>query len=316
MEQQHKKLTLIKKHKYRKYKQNKTQQNFQNFVEQSRLAKREVQKAKRDYEESIALKISDDPKKFFSYVNSRKLNKKSDINLENERAEKISNNIEVAEILNNYFISVFTAEDQSNIPVVENCVNNENSLKYIDVTNSDIISAIKKLKPTKSPGPDQIYAKTLLEMKDNLSDHLKILFKKSIDSGFVPDYWKLANVTAIHKKGNKLKPDNYRPISLTSLIGKILETIIRNKIVDHLDKHNLINNSQHGFRKNVSCLTKLLDFYDKLVTAHNNVKSVDIIYLDFKKAFDKVAHLRLLTKLESLGIKGNVHNWIKNWLTG
>ena len=83
---------------------------------------------------------------------------------------------------------------------------------------------------------------------------------------------------------------NYRPISLTSIAGKLLESIIRDHIVQHLTKHNLIRETQHGFRSNKSCLTNLIEFFDIVTHDYVDYKAVDIIYLDFKKAFDLVSH--------------------------
>ena len=133
-------------------------------------------------------------------------------------------------------------------------------------------------------------------------------------SGYMPDDWKLANVTPIFKKGSKTLPCNYRPISLTSVVCKLLETLIRDKLISHLEENHLLKNTQHGFRNKRSCLTNLLDFSYDIMNLYDESKAVDIIYLDFQKAFDKVPHKRLLIKLKSHGIQGDVLRWIENWL--
>jgi hypothetical protein len=174
---------------------------------------------------------------------------------------------------------------------------------------------IKKLKDKKSPGPDKFLSKVLKEVCFSVVDNITYIFNLSIEYGSVPIDWKLANITPIYKKGCKEDPANYRPISLTSIIGKLLETIITNYIVDFLETNELIVNSQHGFRRNRSCVTNLLDFFNYMFEKYDENKSIDIIYLDFKKAFDKVPHQRLLLKLYAIGIRGKVYNWILNWLT-
>ena len=121
-------------------------------------------------------------------------------------------------------------------------------------------------------------------------------------------------MTPIYKKGNRGKAANYRPVSLTSQICKVIESIIRDAIVQHLEHNNLIYNSQHGFRSGRSCLSNLLTFLDKLTECWDRGENVDVIYTDFAKAFDKVPHQRLLTKLKSHGIGGKVLNWISSWL--
>jgi len=114
--------------------------------------------------------------------------------------------------------------------------------------------------PCRSPGTDGITSTILKELKNSICKPLAIVFNKSLNEGYVPEDWRLANVTPIFKKGVKCKPENYRPISLTSLVCKTMESILRDKIVDHLQKNNLINPSQHGFMKQKSCLTNLLEF--------------------------------------------------------
>jgi len=101
---------------------------------------------------------------------------------------------------------------------------------------------------------------------------------------------KITNVNQTFKKGDKCKVSNYRPVSLSSQVSTVIETILRDAIVSHLEASNLIHDSQHGFRKGRSCLTNLLVFLDKAATFVNEGHSADVIYLDFAKAFDKVPH--------------------------
>ena len=142
-----------------------------------------------------------------------------------------------------------------------------------------------------------------------------MLFRLSLQSGLVPQDWREANVAPLHKKGSREKPENYRPVSLTSVVGKLLESIIKDSIVTYLDQYNLIESSQHGFTKGKSCLTNLLDFFEVVTKELDEGNNVDLIYLDFSKAFDKVPYERLFNKLKSHGISGNVLNWIKKWLS-
>ena len=140
------------------------------------------------------------------------------------------------------------------------------------------------------------------------------IFRKSLEEGILPDERKSANVTAIHKNGDRKKAENYRPISLTSVAGKAMDKIIRDKLVNHMERNNLFNKSQHGFVSGRSCTTQLLEFMEEATQALDR-GDVDVIYLDFAKAFDKVPHKRLLKKLSGYGIKGKVYNWIKEFLS-
>ena len=140
------------------------------------------------------------------------------------------------------------------------------------------------------------------------------IFNYSLETGSLPDVWKLANISPIFKKGSKLIPKNYRPVSLTSIPCKILESIIKDQISQHLETNKLISPCQHGFVKRKSCTTNLLETVDKITAAISKKIPIDIIYLDFAKAFDTVPHRRLILKLESYGIQGKLLNWIKSFL--
>ena len=123
---------------------------------------------------------------------------------------------------------------------------------------------IDKLKKTKSPGPDDIFPRILKECKEQLDEPITRTFRNSLNTGIVPRLWRQANVVPIFKKGDEAESSNYRPISLTSVVGKMLEAIIARTIRKHLDNHKLIKHSQHGFSKGKSCLTNLLSFYRKV----------------------------------------------------
>src|SRR5215813_148701 len=128
------------------------------------------------------------------------------------------------------------------------------------------------------------------------------IFQLSVNSGMIPRDWKDASVSPLFKKGNKSEPENYRPVSLTSVVCKILESIIKDSIIEHLDKFSLLKASQHGFVSGKSCLTNLLEFFEEVTSMLDNGNAVDILYLDFAKAFDKVPHQRLIKKVLAYGI--------------
>ena len=112
--------------------------------------------------------------------------------------------------------------------------------------------------------------------------------------GVVPNDWREANITALFKKGCKSARQNYRPVSLTSVICKLMESIIKDEIIKHINISKLINDRQHEFTKGRSCLTNLLEFFEEVTEAIDKGKPFDCIYFDFEKAFDKVSHLRLI----------------------
>ncbi|GAB0208068.1 mitochondrial enolase superfamily member 1 [Grus japonensis] len=130
------------------------------------------------------------------------------------------------------------------------------------------------------------------------------------------DDWRLANVTPIYKKGQKEDPGNYRPVSLTSVPGKVMEQFILSALTRQVQDNQGIRPSQHGFMKGRSCLTNLISFYDKVTRLVDEGKAVDVIYLDFSKAFDTVSHSILLEKLGAHGLDRCTLCWVKNWLEG
>ncbi|WP_245931577.1 RNA-directed DNA polymerase, partial [Nocardia nova] len=165
-------------------------------------------------------------------------------------------------------------------------------------------------------GPDGIHPRVLRELAEELAKPLSIIYQQSWLSGEVPADWRLANVTPIYKKGRRADPGNYRPVSLTSVPGKLMEQIILRVIMRHLQGKQAIRPSQHGFMKGRSCLTNLISFYDKVTRWVDEGKAVDVVYLDFSKAFDTVSHRILLDKMSTIQLNKNIIRWVSNWLTG
>ncbi|MDW3615035.1 MAG: reverse transcriptase family protein, partial [Nitrososphaeraceae archaeon] len=276
-------------------------------------------KAKEDFENKLANNIKQDSKSFYAYVRNKQRCKDNVGPLKDIDGNVIANDKITANLLNIYFSSVFTKEDLSNIPeapIICKESMKEEGLERLEITEELVFRKLSDLNTNKSAGPDELHPKLLNELRTELTKPLTRLFNKSLKLGIVPQEWKDANVTPLFKKGSKAKPDNYRPISLTCILVKMLEGIIKDHIVKHLEKFNLLHDSQHGFRKGRSCLTNLLEFMEYVTKYLDMGQSVDVVYLDFAKAFDKVPHVRLFKKLESHGISGVVLNWIKCWLSG
>ena len=222
---------------------------------------------------------------------------------------------EMAELLNDFFSSVFTKESKENVPEAENM---EYSSKTCDVkiTTRKVQIKIRQLKNGAAPGMDGIGATLLKELVNELASPIATIMRKSMDEGNVPDEWKAANVTPIFKKGSKSSPENYRPVSLTSVCCKMLEAMIKDEVVAHLERHKLIRLSQHGFMSGKSCTSNLLVFLEEVTAAMDRGEQVDVVFLDFAKAFNKVPTYRLLNKLRAHGKGGQVLRWIQAWLTG
>ena len=207
-------------------------------------------------------------------------------------------------------------EDEEDVPTFPTLIETDSALGQLEVCTEEVLSELKKLKTDKAVGPDGIHSILLNKCGEELAEPLRILFQKTMDEGRLPEDWKKAKVTPIHKKGSKKLAGNYRPISLTSQVCKVLERIVREHLTNHLDEHNLITPRQHGFVKNKSCQTNLLETMEDWTRALDNGSNLDVIYLDYQKAFDTVPHGRLIEKLRAYGVQGKLLDWIKSFLTG
>ena len=265
----------------------------------------------------MAGNIKNDTKSFYAYVRSKQKVRDKVGPLENNSRNIISDGFQMAEVLNEYFSSVFTTEDINTLPVPFTKFEGSKSehLCQLFVTPEMIAKQIKKMKDNKSPGVVGIPPKLHKEIVEQISTPLANLFNLSLEEGIVPSDWKEANITPLFKKGLRNKPEHYRPVSLTPIVCKLLETLIRESMVEFLVKHKLINTSQHGFLKARSCLTNILCFLEEITKWVDDGSPVNVVYLDFQKAFDKVPHQRLLLKLKAHDICNDVFNWIEKWLT-
>ncbi len=273
----------------------------------------ETRKAVRQYEQQVAKDSKKNPKSFYKYVQSKTRVRAGvpDLTYNNVTA---CSDYEKAETLNNFYKGVFTLEDKDHVPSPTNIFPGPN-LMDIEITEDMVKKKLDELNHNKSPGSDGHHPRILSEMKEILIKPLTHLFKLSLSEGYLPNSWREANITPIFKnKGNRSQPTNYRPVSLTSVICKLLESLIKDAIIDHLLRFNLLYKHQHAFIGKRSCTTQLLEALDNWTKLLEDEDTVDVVYLDFAKAFDTVPHLRLIEKLKALGINGRILKWISAFL--
>ena len=163
---------------------------------------------------------------------------------------------------------------------------NIHHLNDIDILDADIIEAINDINSYSAPGPDGIPAAFYKELKEELVYPIKKIWRTSLDTGKTTETIIQSIITPIYKSGEKFQPTNYRSVALTNHLTKIFERILKKAIVNHLEVNNLLNNTQHGFRKGRSTTTQLLRYYDSILNMIDKGYNVDSIYLDFSKAFD------------------------------
>ena len=218
-----------------------------------------------------------------------------------------------ANILNDQFKKVFTKETPIPSDLLPDSSPHDD-MPDIEITTEGIEKMLKNLKAHKAPGPDGITSRVMKTLANTIAPILCVIFRRSYETGEVPDDWRDANVVPIHKKGDKTDPGNYRPISLTCIACKLMEHIIASNIMTHGDDNNILYPLQHGFRQKRSCELQLLGFISDLTNNMEENKQTDVLITDFSKAFDKVGHGRLLQKLHYYGIRGRSNRWIANFL--
>ena len=304
-----------KKDAFDKFKKTRNSEDYKNYTKRRNKVKKEIRNSIKSIEKEIAKNSKHNPKLFYKYLNKKLKTTATLTNIKNKDGTVPETEKETADVLNDYFSSVFTRENLTNIPAVSKEYSQE-QLSVLEFSVDDVRKQLKQLKQTKSPGPDQIHPRLLKECADQIALPLWILFRESIEAGVVPDGWKKANVTPVHKKGNTSSVENYRPISLTPVVSKVLEKLVRAALLDHLKTNGILSGNQHGFVPGRSCITQLLQVMDKWTEMIENGNPVDVIYLDFAKAFDSVPHRRMMVRLESVGVAGELLSWIEPFLVG
>ena len=252
-------------------------------------------------------------KKFWTYIKSQKKDN-SGVSPLIENGKTYEDSKGKAQVLNRQFQSVFTEEVKDNIPRMDRSEKLP-PINRLCITTAGIEKMLKGIDIKKASGPDEVPCRILKEAAEEISPYLCYIFNMSISTGSVPSDWRSANITCLFKKGERSAAANYRPVSLTSVPCKMLEHIIFRHIMLHLEEHDILVEYQHGFRKKRSCESQLVITMEDVARSMDTRKQIDMLVLDFSKAFDTVAHERLLIKLDHYGIRGNLHHWLRQWPT-
>lgn len=277
-------------------------------------------KTRQNQEHKAVHAIKKNAKYFYSYAKKFSLVKVAIGPLVDAAKSLITCPTQMAEMLSEQYSSVFSIPQEpmqfpEDIFISDKSRDRDPHIADIKFSEKDIIKAIDEIANTAAAGPDRYPAILLKRCKHTLAKPLCLIWRKSLDAGTIPNILKLANIVPIHKGNSRGLPANYRPVALTSHLIKIFEKVLRNHLINYLERHGLFNPGQHGFRLGRSCLSQLVAHYDHILQQLEQGKNVDVVYLDFAKAFDKVDFLVTMRKLETLGITGKIGHWIYSFLT-
>ena len=299
---------------YRRAQTYNTPENWKTYkVHQKKFAKN-IKTAERNYISTyLTDNIKNNIRHFFKFFKSRKQDT-TNISALKRNNTLVTSPDGKAQLLNNHFKSVFTHE-HIQLPNMPNSP--YPSIPRLTITTDGIQKLLETLDITKATGPDKIPAYILKHCASSIAPILQSLFTQSLSTSIFIHDWLCANINPLFKTGDRTDPANYRPISLTSIPCKIFEHILHKHIMNHLDSHNILTDTQHGFRPKRSCESQLIVTHHDITKYldRRDTKQVDAIVLDFAKAFDKVPHKRLLKKLEFYGIRGPILHWLTAFLT-
>ena len=288
-------IKMLKRKKHRERNRKKIKCIETTINESEWRLKEHREKERNTKEEKVIDNMKDNPKVFFNYIRKQK---DTDTKIGPFKIGKryIYEAKEICKSLIAQYNSQFSEITKTIKITEEEIMENEGDISDIEISEADIAKAIDKLKRNSAAGPDGIPAIFLINTSECIKSPLKIILRKSLDEGSIPDIFKLAYITPIHKGGSKMNPANYRPISLTSHVMKVFERVIKTHLIKHLQDSNLIRPNQHGFVSGRSTQTQLLQHYNDVFEALLEDTRIDTVYLDFAKAFDKVNHHILIKK--------------------
>ena len=324
--------------------------NLARLSNAEKLLTNEISSAKSEYESKLIRDFAfKNQSKIYKYI--RNIKKSVSIpNTVHFGEASATEDISKATLFNKFFYSVFSTNNTtSNTSNTNIDTSIRQHLVSINISEEDVLEALNSLDPDKSSGidtigprvlkkcanflcgplhhlfstslnkqacgPDLLPARLLKMTAEFIAPSLAQIFQLSLSSGKLPLDWTSANIVPIHKKGDKQLTANYCPISLTSIVVKIMERIIHRHLVCALEEHNLLSDCQFGFCHKRSTVSLLLQAVHDWAGSLDRRNSTHCLFLDLAKAFDSVSHPRLLLKLEALGITDNILSWLKEFLT-
>lgn len=275
-----------------------------------RQLKNGILKAK-DHYQNVSLKnfLESSPDKFWRYLSPKKTHV-SDICVD---GIMLTDKLRIANALNEYFCSAFTSDD-GKIPRIS-VLDATPPISSLDINEAGVLSLLLGIDVKKSPGVDEIPNAFLRRYAEWCAKYLCIIFNKSLSRAEIPHDWKHAKIIPIPKSEDHSLLSSYRPISLLCTSSKLMEHIIFKHISVFIENNGLCDTRQHGFRRGMSTVTQLLETVHEIAATLDSQGQIDIIFLDFEKAFDRVSHQKLLLKLKPILKNDQLLQWTEAYLT-
>lgn len=291
-----------------------------------------IRESKNRYYNALLINEHQSPKKQWDTIKELigENNKtESRISLREDNNSLVTDPMTVSNKLNKFFCSVASNlriqlnEDRKYVCPNENEYLNmfkaqplTNTVFFYPTVRQEVSDIIRNLSNRKAPGYDNISSLAIKLVLENIIDVLVYLINFSLSSGEFPDELKISIVKPLFKKNDKLDPSNYRPISLLSIFSKVLEKVVKVRIVSFLEKNKYLSENQFGFRQKLSTTSALLRFMGEVYTGINEGKQCSGMFIDVMKAFDTVDHATLLLRLQEAVVRGVPLRWFSSYLEG
>ena len=296
---------------FKKYRKTRSLSDHSAYILARNNVKTIIKDEKNKYDKMI---VEDkNPKRLQAYCRRKFKSEKGIGNLKKADGEETASDTEAAEVMNAYFQSVFTRDD-GNAILEHSPYPHAGRFEDFTFTPDDVEEVLDKITISKAAGPDGLDAILFKRCAEQLKYPLYLIFRKSLDTGIVPKLWRESEIAPIHKKGPNNRAENYRPVNLTQIACKSFETLFKISLTTYLATSNLFSTEQHGFLKGRSCQSNILECKEQWTRALDEDDWLDIVYFDYKTAFDSVNHRLLLEKLKWFGIGGKALNWMKSFL--
>lgn len=309
---------IRKKHKlFEYYKSNRNPFVLEEFKQLRRQIKIDCERLYKAYCQAAEGDIKTNPSRFWNFVRRKKGINNLPTSME-YKSNQLTDGTCISEAFAEFFKDSYAPTDQNNDSPShppEDFTNNAIplTLSCNQFTVDEVETALKKMKPKNTMGPDKIPAFLIHDCATVLAPPLTILYNLSLKTCVFPEVLKKSRIVPIHKKGNVCNVENYRPITIINNFSKVFESILYQPMFFHV-KH-MLTDRQHGFLKNRSTVTNLFCITQYIATAIDEHAQVDVVYTDFSKAFDKLDHKILVHKFNTFGFDTKLCNFLENYLT-